>query len=123
MDGYKVPLLALTRAMLNALAEGVSRLEDGDPSNIWDAREVRVAMLKEHGLILSGGSWVSQSEASFGYARVPERDEPVMVSRSHGVWAWHRDGDGHRGAEHVEVPRDTTIYFDSKCTVPLLITT
>ena len=57
-----------TDHVLRALAEGVTRLEDGDPNDIEQARKVRIQMLEDHGLVLEGGEWIYSSKATSGWA-------------------------------------------------------
>lgn len=98
----------LDNNMLEALAEGVMRLENGDPGQVAIAQAVRRSMA-EKGFALSRGEWIPAAEVSGGYVK-----KGVYASQGIGGRWWV---DGY--AEAQELAPAQTLYLDYDCTVPL----
>jgi hypothetical protein len=102
--------IALTPAVLAALAEGVDRLERGDPKMNEQAREVRKMMAVDNGLVLSRFEWFPAADVTSGYVK-----PGVYASKAIADRLWNVDGYD----QPQELAPGQQIFLDFDCTVPL----
>lgn len=101
--------LTLTPAVLAALAEGVQRLEDGDPNQVALAREVRNMMARDHQLVEEGYRWHPASLSTSGYVR----PHTYAFQTADGRWCVQ----GYANLQ--ELAPGQVLCFDPECTIPL----
>lgn len=96
----------MTPAVLRALAEGVDRLNDGDPDDRRTAEQVEYFMLTEFSLVRERMSWMPKHQVTQGY--VLGGTQPVYAFKA---------ADGQWTTGKQVLPPGVEVYKDPDCTV------
>ena len=98
--------MTLPPTVLRALAEGVDRLNDGDPDDRRVAEQVEHFMLTEHGIVLERMTWVPKEQVTQGY----------VLGGTQPVVAFQNVEDQWTTGTQV-LPPGTKVYLDADCTL------